>query len=36
MPGFDPYRLIELCSPRLDEATVRAGWMSLQTKEFGQ
>jgi len=30
------YRFIELCSPKLDEATVRAGLMSLQTQEFGQ
>lgn len=28
------YRFIELCSPRLDEATIRAGIVSLQAGEF--
>jgi LysR family cys regulon transcriptional activator len=29
------YRFIELCSPKLDEATIRAGLVSLQVKDFG-
>ncbi len=30
------YRFIELCSPKLDEATIRAGAASLEVMEYGQ
>src|SRR5512142_707536 len=30
------YRFIELCSPKLDEATIRAGLMSLRTEAYSQ
>jgi LysR family cys regulon transcriptional activator len=30
------YRFIELCSPKLDEATIRAGLVSLHVNEFNQ